>query len=111
MRVLAHLISRRNDVPEQPDELACLRKAHSSLEDLPDTISSPKHPGREADGQVAIQQATIDDIAFANIAAEQESTAAYRRSSALQRLYKLAREAGGAGTDLAIRSALKRERG
>jgi hypothetical protein len=97
-------------VPEQLNDLTHFRKAHYALEDLPDTIAFPKHPGREAEALVALSHATIDDIAFAIIAAEQESTAAYRRSSALQRLYKLAREAGGAGVDFAVETALKQER-
>lgn len=97
-------------MPEQPDDLARLRDAHYSLEDLPDTISFPKHPGREAEAPVALDRATVDDVAFAIVAAEQESTAAFRRASALQRLYKLAREAGGAGVDPAVETALRRGR-
>lgn len=94
-----------------PDDLARLRKTDYGLEDLPETISFPQHPSREADAPVAIEQASIDDIAFAIVAAEEESAAVYRRCSALQRLYKLAREAGGAGADLAVRSALERKPG
>ena len=97
-------------MPEQPNDLTRLRKAHYSLEDLPDTISLPKHPGRDAEAPLPLEQATIDEIAFAMIAAEQESTAAHRLSSALQRLHKHAREAGGAGVDLAVEAALRRER-
>jgi hypothetical protein len=36
--------------------LALLRKAHYALEDLPDTISFPKHPAREAEAPVALEQ-------------------------------------------------------
>jgi len=102
MRFLTCLFSRRNDMPEEPDNLTRLRKAHYSLEDLPETIAFPSHPAREVEAPVALEQATIDEVAFAIIAAEQESSAAHRRSSALQRLYKLAREAGGNGTDGAV---------
>jgi hypothetical protein len=79
------------------------------LEDLPETIAFPQHPGREAKEPMQVVDASIDDIAFAIVAAEQEISAAYRRSSALQRLYKIAREAGAIGTDCAVAAALKRE--
>jgi hypothetical protein len=55
-------------------------------------------------------QATVDDIAFAIVAAERESSAALGRASALKRLHNLAREAGAIGTDRAAATALKREK-
>jgi hypothetical protein len=36
--------------------LALLCKAHYALEDLPDTISFPEHPAREAEAPVALEQ-------------------------------------------------------
>lgn len=96
-------------MPDQPDDITRLRKAHYSLEDLPDAIIIPQHPGDESHEPLLLADATIDDIAFAIVAAEQESMAAYRRSNALQRLYKLAREAGGIGADRAVATAVKRE--
>lgn len=56
-----------------------------------------------------VVDATIDDIAFGIVAAEQESSAACRRSPSLQRLYRIAREAGAIGSDRAAAAALKRE--
>ena len=41
--------------------------------------------------------------------AERESTAAYRRAAALQRLYKLAREVGCIGANLAATAVMKKE--
>jgi hypothetical protein len=96
-------------MPDQPDDITRLRKAHYALEDLPETIAFPQHPGDEPREPLRIMNATIDDIAFAIVAAERESSAAYARAAALQRLYKLAREAGCIGTDRAAVAVLKRE--
>lgn len=95
-------------MPEQPDDITRLRKAHYSFEDLPDTIASSQHLGNESREQLLIADATVDDIAFAIVAAEQESSEAYRRATALQRLYKLAREAGCIGTDRAASAVIKK---
>ena len=43
------------------------------------------------------------------VAANADVSAAIRRSSALERLHRLAREAGALGTDRAVDAALKRE--
>jgi hypothetical protein len=97
-------------MPKHPDDLTRLRNAHFTLEDLPDTISLPQHSGRGGDWVMSLEEATIDDIAFAIVAAEHESSAAYARSNSLQRLYRLAREAGGIGTDRAVGAAITRVR-
>jgi hypothetical protein len=92
-----------------PNPIARLRKAHYALEDLPDAVTFPKHPARESDDPLPLplEDATVDDIAFAIVAADQESIAASNRASALKRLYKMAREAGAIGIDPAVKSALK----
>ena len=110
MRLFNHLMPWRTDMPDQPDDITRLRKSHYALEDLHETIAFPQHPGQDTNGPMPVVDATIDDIAFAIIAAEQESSAAYRRSAALQRLYKIAREAGAIGTDRAAAAALKRKK-
>jgi hypothetical protein len=97
-------------MPKQPDDLTRLRNAHYTLENLPDTISLPQHRGRGADWVMTLEDATVDDVAFAIVAAEHESSAACARSTSLQRLYKLAREAGGIGTDRAVGAAITRVR-
>ena len=56
-----------------------------------------------------VVEATVDEIAFAIVEAERESTAAYRRADALKRLYKLAREAGCIGADRAATAVMKKE--
>jgi hypothetical protein len=109
MGLLDHLISRRKAMPDQPDDSTRLRKAHYALEDLPETITFPQHRGHETAGPVPVAEATVDEIAFAIVAAEQESSTAYRRAAALQRLYKLAREAGFIGADRAAGAVLKKE--
>lgn len=96
-------------MPDQPDNITRLRKAHYAFEDLPETIAFPQHPGDESREPLPVVAATVDDIAFAIVAAEQESLAAYRGAAALQRLYKLAREAGCIGTDRASVAVLKQE--
>ena len=90
-----------------PNPIARLRKAHYALEDLPDAVTFPRHPARECDGPMPLEDATVDDIAFAIVAADQESIAASNCASALKRLYKMAREAGAIGIDPAVKSALK----
>ena len=69
-----------------PTPIARLRKAHYALEDLPDAVTFPKHPARESDAPLPLEEATVDDIAFAIVAADQESIAASNRASALKRL-------------------------
>ena len=68
-----------------PNPIARLRKAHYALEDLPDAVTFPKHPARESDAPLPLEEATVDDIAFAIVAADQESIAASNRASALTR--------------------------
>ena len=52
-----------------PNPIARLRKAHYALEDLPDAVTFPKHPARESDAPLPLEEATVDDIAFAIVAA------------------------------------------
>lgn len=96
-------------MPDQPDAITRLRTTHYSLEDLPEAITFPQHPGHGSETPMLITEATVDDIAFAIVAVEQESSSAYRRGAALQRLYKLAREAGCIGSDRAATAVLKKE--
>lgn len=93
---------------EPTSSLARLRRAFRSLEDLPDILPAPWRPGNATD-PLSIEVASIDDIAFAIVAANAEVSAAIQRSSALERLHRLAREAGSVGTDRAVDAALTRE--
>lgn len=96
-------------MPDQKPDISRLRKASYALEELPETISFPQHPGEASREPVPVLTATVDDIAFAIIAAEQESSAALGRACALKRLHTLAREAGCIGTDRAAGAVLKKE--
>jgi len=109
MRFLDHLISGRKAMPDQPDNITRLRAASYALEDLPETISLPQRPGDEPREPLPVVEATVDEIAFAIMEAERESTAAYRRADALKRLYKLAREAGCIGADRAATAVMNKE--
>ena len=82
--------------------------AFRSLEDLPEVIPTSWRPGI-ATGPLPVETASVDDIAIAIVAANAELSAAIQRSSALEKLHRLAREAGAVGTDRAVDTALKRE--
>lgn len=96
-------------MPHQPDAITRLRAASYALKDLPETIALPQRASDEPREPLPVIEATVDEIAFAVVEAERESSAAYARSSALQRLYKLAREAGCIGTDRAATALMKKE--
>ncbi|GGG39267.1 hypothetical protein GCM10010964_28530 [Caldovatus sediminis] len=74
---------------------------------LPDSIGTEAFGefGRPVDKPIA--QATVDDVAFAIQALNDESAALYRRLDALRRLHDHARRAGGLGTALAVEAALR----
>ena len=97
-----------HDMTEINGPLARLRKAFRRLEDLPEVIPAAWRPGNATD-PLPVETASVDDIAFAVVAANADVSAAIRRSSALERLHRLAREAGALGTDRAVDAALKRE--
>tara|TARA_B100001971_G_scaffold202958_1_gene217303 strand:- start:4450 stop:4785 length:336 start_codon:yes stop_codon:yes gene_type:complete len=109
MGLLDHLISRRKAMPDQPDAITRLRAANRALEDLPETLAFPQRPGDAPHEPLPVVEATVDEIAFAIVEAERESSAAYRRADALKRLYKLAREAGSIGSDRAAGAVMKKE--
>lgn len=48
--------------------LALLCKARYALEDLPDTISFPKHPAREAEAPAALDQRRYGEFDFSYLA-------------------------------------------
>jgi hypothetical protein len=82
---------------------AALRKRHIALDALPDTIAIPVFEGRQRAATVkAIEDATLDDIAFAMLAAEAEFNAVGNRLHALRKLYGLTRQAGALGADRAV---------
>ena len=78
-----------------------LRQSEYELKHLPGSIFV-----RAADGLASatrpIENATLDEVAFAIIQAEYSYNAAGNRLYALRRLYHLVRKAGGVGSDLAL---------
>ena len=87
--------------------LAKLRQRHYALQSLPETITVPSLGARRPVAIVRpIDQATVDDIAFALDGVEAEFNAVGDRLSALRKLYRLARQAGALGADGALESAL-----
>lgn len=86
-----------------PARIATLRKRHYALEALPDTIVVPALGAHRPEAVVKrIEDATLDDIAFALRGIEAEFNAVGDRLHALRRLYVLAREAGGLGCERPI---------
>ena len=96
-------------MPDQPDDVTRLRKVNYALKDLPETIAVPPREGGEPRETLPVMVATVDDLAFAIVAAEQECSAILGRVGALKRLYSLAREAGCIGADRAAAAVMKRE--
>jgi hypothetical protein len=83
--------------------VTALRKRHIWLEALPDTVSIPALEARRRPVTVKpIEDATLDDIAFAMLGMEVEFNAVGDRLHALRKLYNLARQAGALGSDRAV---------
>ncbi len=83
--------------------MAALRKRHYALEALPDTIVVPALGALRPEAAVKrIEDATLDDVAFALRGIEAEFNAVGDRLHALRRLYVLAREAGALGCERPI---------
>ncbi len=83
--------------------VTALRKRHIWLEALPDTVSIPALEARQRlAADKPIEDATLDDIAFAMLGMEAEFNAVGDRLHALRKLYNLARQAGALGSDRAV---------
>jgi hypothetical protein len=83
--------------------VTALRKRHIWLEALPDIIAIPALEARQREACVkAMEDATLDDVAFAMLVTEAEFNAVGDRLHALRKLYGLARQAGALGADRAV---------
>jgi hypothetical protein len=78
-----------------------LRKSYA-LADLPDTIAASVAGDSTAK---PIEQATVDDVAFATQALTDQANAIYDRAAILRRLHDRARRAGALGSALAVDAA------
>jgi hypothetical protein len=70
------------------------------MRDLPSAIRVPAMPGRRAeDVEIAIEAATVDDLAFAILGIEAQVAQLRRPLCGLRELYDHARKRGGVGAD------------
>lgn len=76
------------------------------LSEVPDNISVPAI-GDEPASVVATEKATIDEVAFAELAISREISALSRVSSSLSEIVKLARKQGARGVDNAVAAAIR----
>ena len=91
--------------------LADFRQKHAGFEALPETLSvSPIPPRRTLGIIVPIEEARLDDIAFAVAPVEAEFDAVADRLHALKRLYRLARRSGALGADRAFEAVMAEAR-
>lgn len=91
-------------------KLPTLRKSHYGLDGLPSSICVLAPDGL-ASALRPIDKASLDEVAFAILTAEQAYNAAGDRLFALRKLYNLAREAGGVGSGCAVEAAVKAKAG
>ena len=76
-----------------------LRKKSISLSDLPDTIRVPGHGGRPTIDGLRLEDASVDDLAFAIRGISDQTSQLLQQESSLRRLHDLARSRGAVGTD------------
>jgi len=79
-----------------------LREDNSFLADIPDSIRIPPLGQRQDEVTKPIETASIDDIAFAQLALQAKSSALYAEIDALRRIYDMARRNGALGADNAL---------
>lgn len=80
-------------------KLDAVRKQHVFLDTLPDTIHVPASGERRDAVTKPLEDATLDEVAFATVALEAECDRTYGRLHALKRLTTIARKRGAVGSD------------
>lgn len=80
-----------------------LRKKSLSLSDLPETIRVPGHGGQPDIDGLRLEDASVDDLAFAIRGIADKTSILISQESALRRLHDLARARGAVGTDTVAR--------
>jgi len=83
-------------------KLDSLREDNCFLADVPDSIRIPALGDRQEEVIKPIEAASIDDIAFAQLALQAKSSALYAEIDALRRIYDMARKNGALGADNAL---------
>ena len=76
-----------------------LRKKSLSLSDLPETIRVPGHGGNPTIEGLKLEDASVDDLAFAIRGISEQAGVLLLQESSLRRLHDLARSRGAVGTD------------
>jgi hypothetical protein len=76
------------------------------LEAIPDTLSVPEIGGRPG-RSLSIERATVDDVALALVAINEQHSALCRLSTGLKEVHDLARKQGALGEDNAITAAAR----
>ena len=79
-----------------------LREDNCFLADIPDTIRIPALGQCQDEVSKPIETASIDDIAFAQLALQTRASALYGEIDALRRIYDMARKNGALGADNAL---------
>ena len=79
-----------------------LRETSSGFADLPDNIRIPPLGDCRAEVTKPIETASIDDIAFAQMALQAKSLSIYAQTDALRRVHDRARKSGALGADNAL---------
>ncbi len=85
-------------------KLDCLREDNCFLADIPDTIHIPALGQCQDEVSKPIETATLDYIAFAQLALQAKSSALYGETDALRRIYDMARKNGALGADNALKA-------
>lgn len=79
-----------------------LRKNGYSFGSLPDTVRIPAIGKISQEIVKPTEEATLDDLAFAVLALQEQSSALYRLTDSLRTLYDEARKNGAVGADIAV---------
>ena len=88
-----------------------LREDNCFLADIPDSIRIPALGDRQEEVIKPIEAASIDDIAFAQLALQAKSSALYAEIDALRPIYDMARKNGAVGADNALDAIAKKQGG
>ena len=88
-----------------------LRKDDCFIADLPDTIRIPPLGQRQEEVTKPIETASIDDIAFAQLALQARSSALFGEIEALRRINDMARKNGALGADNALEAIADKKGG
>ena len=73
---------------------------------IPDTLTVPEIGGRHG-SSLSIERATVDDVALALVAINEQHSALRRLSTALKEVHDLARKQGALGDDNAVAAAAR----